>query len=196
MQSLLQRFKVLVHGIKQGTQGIYYPLQMSANGSVQVDIVTAGGASILDEPGDGKAPVNNGNVPVIGYNELFNGTNFDRQRGNTQETLLASAARTLATTSADFTNFNARGAHVIIDVSAYTSGNLVVTIQGKDPVSGNYYDLLVGATIAATGTTVLKIYPGIGQIANGAASDILPRIWRVSCSAVSATYSVGAVLVV
>ncbi len=148
---------------------------------------------------DAIAEFSSGLQLVNGVNLLYNGATFDRQRANTEETLLASAARTASADSADFTNFNAKGAHFIIDVSAIAATpSIVVTIQGKDPVSNEYYDILIGMAITAVGTTVLKVYPGIGQIVNGAASDILPRIFRVSVAnadADSITYSIGAVLV-
>jgi hypothetical protein len=118
--------------------------------------------------------------------------------GNLTATILPSAARTAATVnSTDFTNNTWRGAHVIINVSAFTSGTYTPRIQAKDPISGNYYDLLIGPAIAATGTTVLKIYPGIVASPNAAASDILPRTWRVQVNGAatpSMTFSVSAFL--
>lgn len=115
--------------------------------------------------------------------------------GNLSGTLLASASRTAATvTSADQTNNNWRGIHLITNVSAYVGGNYTPKIQGKDPVSGNYYDILVGPPISATGMTVMKIYPGIAAVTSAAAADFLPRVWRVSISGASTpsmTFSVG-----
>ena len=109
--------------------------------------------------------------------------------------LLASAARTADVESELFTNEHARGVHVIIDVTADpAAASITVTLQGFDSASGKYYDLLVSAAIAAVGTTVLKLYPGIVAVANGAASDILPRQFRVKVVTVDAdsmTYSVG-----
>lgn len=96
---------------------------------------------------------------------------------------LTSAARTAATvTSADFGGDQGgryKGGHFIVDVTTFTSGTYTPKIQGKDPVSGSYYDVLVGPAINSTGITVLKIYPGINAILNGASSDILPQIWRI-----------------
>ena len=72
------------------------------------------------------------------------------------------------------------------------------TIQGKDPLSGKYYDLLVGVAIIATGMTILKVHPGITASANISASDMLPLIWRVQfvhADADSITYSVSAMVV-
>lgn len=147
---------------------------------------------------DGVAVGTLGRLVSIVRNSLFNGSTWDRAYGNLNSTLLASAARTATTASPDLTNFNARGAHIIINVSAITTSNLTVTIQGKDPISGVYYDLLVGVVITGTGITILKIYPGITAVANASASDILPRTFRVNCikgDASSWTYSVAAVLV-
>ena len=88
------------------------------------------------------------------------------------------------------------GIHVIIDVTSVTATPSVVpTIDGYDFLSGNWYNLLTGIAITATGTTVLKIAPYITAVANGAAKDILPRKWRVVMTHAdtdSITYSVGA----
>lgn len=148
---------------------------------------------------DAVAVLTLGRLAVEGRNALFNGTTWDRQRGNTELTLLASAARTATTASADQTNYNARGLHVAINVSAIGTSNLTVTVQGKDPISGTYYTLLAGANITTTGINILKIYPGITAVANGSAADILPRTFRVNCvkgDGSSWTYSVSASLVI
>lgn len=112
-------------------------------------------------------------------------------------TLYASAARTTTQTGTDQTNQGHRGLHLVIDVTAVTdTPSITPKIQGKDS-NGIYYDILVGSAITATGTTVLKVYPGITAVANGAASDVLPAVWRVLLTvadADSATYSVSAVL--
>lgn len=99
---------------------------------------------------------------------------------NTASTPLPSATYTVTTVnSGDQVNSSYRGLHIIVSVATATSGTYTPHIQGKDPVSGVYYDILVGSAISATGTTVLKVYPGIAVLANGAASDILPQTWRV-----------------
>lgn len=112
--------------------------------------------------------------------------------------LLASAARTATVTGDDQVNMGHRGLHLVIDVTSVTSTpSITPTIQGKD-AAGIYYDILVGSAITATGTTVLKVYPGITAVANGAASDVLPAVWRVvltHADSDSATYSVAANLI-
>lgn len=118
--------------------------------------------------------------------------------GNLAAQILPSAARTAATVnSGDQTNVQWLGGHIIVNISAYTSGTMTPSIQGKDPVSGNYYTILTGTALNSTGTTVLKVYPGITAAANASVSDILPKVWRVQilgASSPSATYSVGALL--
>lgn len=117
-----------------------------------------------------------------------------------QRTIFASAARTATIDSADFTDEIAEGAHIIINVTAVagTTPTLTPRIQGKDPASGTYYDVLVGTAINATGMTVLKVGPGLAAVANAAAADFLPDVWRVRCViggvSPSFTFSVGAVL--
>lgn len=112
-------------------------------------------------------------------------------------TLLASAARTTTQTLADQTNLGHRGLHLIIDVTAITDTPILTPkIQGRG-ANGVYYDLLVATAISATGTTVLKLYPGITAAANAAANDVLPAVWRLVLTATdadSATYSVAVCL--
>lgn len=102
------------------------------------------------------------------------------QVANQFGTPLPSTAQTaLTVNSTDQSNFNYKGGHFIITVTAYTSGTYTPHIQGKDPSTGQYYDILVGSGISAIGTNVIKIYPGIGTSANAASPDILPSVWRV-----------------
>ena len=117
---------------------------------------------------------------------------------NAEYPLIASAAQTSAQiNSADQVNLFYKGGHIVISVSAYTSGNYTATVQGKDTVTGNYYNILVGPAISTTGQTVLKVYPGTAAIANGAATDILPQTWRVQLNGLaspSMTLAVTAVM--
>lgn len=139
---------------------------------------------------------------------LYNGSSTDRARGNLEGTLLASAARTGDATSADQTSYNARGVIVWLNISvASGTGGLVMRIRGKDPVSGNYYNLhaFPPAKIAATRHAYM-LYPGAS--ATGAVSDgyvelyipaVLPRTWGIYVAhgdGSSYTYSVGYSLIV
>jgi hypothetical protein len=117
------------------------------------------------------------------------------QQDNRELDYLPSAARTATKDGDPVKNDHWRGCHVIINVTSITATPLLTPrIQGKDPVSDGWYDVLVGSVISATGMTVLKVYPGIAAVANVAASDLLPSVFRVRidhADADSATYSVG-----
>ena len=135
---------------------------------------------------------------------LYNGSTWDRQRNINDIALLTSAARTVTTASSDQTNYNGRGVRVIISITANSSTiGLTPAIQGKDSISGAYYQInanysAIGAT-GATGIFIYDIYPGLGS-ATGAitaeTNSILSRTWRVNIVAGdsgSVTYSVSAV---
>lgn len=122
--------------------------------------------------------------------------------GNLSCTLLPSAVRTTTTAvnSADVQNTVWKGTHVVLNFSTYTSGTFTPTIQGKDPVSGNYYTILVGSGIATSvgSPFILKVYPGITAAVSAATADVLPRVWRISVlgtATPSARYSVGCSLI-
>lgn len=138
------------------------------------------------------------NTPIATRVMQSNGTSMEVATGNRSLTLLSSASRTTSVNSNDVTNYNNSGAHVVVNVTATGGGDITVSIQGKDELSGAYYTLLSSASITTTGTTVLRVFPGADAVANQTANDIVPRVWRVSVTANNAspiTYSVGASLV-
>lgn len=92
-----------------------------------------------------------------------------------------SAAGAGATNGTDQRNVNHRGVQVVVDITAITgtSPTLTVKLQGKDNASGKYYDLLTSAALAATGTTLLTLYPGAPSTANVSSPQVLPATWRV-----------------
>lgn len=120
---------------------------------------------------------------------------------NTHDVLLASSARTATANSDEQTNIAGRGVTVVFDLTvipALPSG-ITPKIQGKDPASGKWYDLLDGGALSAVATTVLTVYPGVPETANLSESNILPKIWRVTVENTDAkeyTFSVGANVVV
>jgi hypothetical protein len=112
-----------------------------------------------------------------------------------QLSIFTSSARTATPTAVEVNANGAHGIHLVIDVTAASSPSVVPTIDGYDELSGKYYNLLTGSAITATGTTVLKIFPGIATLANGAASDVIPNRIRISMThgnANSVTYTVAA----
>lgn len=121
---------------------------------------------------------------------------WNRQRGNSETTVLASASRTTLTNSPDQVNYNGRSLKVYVNISAYTAGGLTPKIQEKEPVSGAYRDVLTGAMMVATGLVCLQVGPHIALAANLVAQEYAPRTWRVVCTPLDATpitYSVSVV---
>lgn len=110
--------------------------------------------------------------------------------------ITALAAASAGANGSDLTNTGARGVHLIIDITALagTTPTLTVTIQGKDAVSGKYYDILASSALNATGTTVLRVYPGLTAAANLTANDVLPRDWRVKTAIAGTTPEVTATI--
>lgn len=123
------------------------------------------------------------------------------EEANKYITVFASAELDTDDESADITNVSHRGVAVVVDITAESGTHaLVVKIQGKCELSGKYYDILASASLTSTGTTVLRVYPGIAASANVAASDLLPRTWRVALdhtktASSTMTLSVGACLI-
>lgn len=122
----------------------------------------------------------------------------DRDHLPVSGTVLASANRTADVNSDDIGNVGAQGVIVVIDITDDVgTDSIVFTIQGKDPVSGKYYDILASASLAAVGTTVLQVHPALTAAANEKASALLPDVWRVEADQTGTdglTYSVGAIL--
>ncbi|MGG4034219.1 hypothetical protein ABEV74_11050 [Paenibacillus cisolokensis] len=142
-----------------------------------------------------------GSNAVLGtYAEMaaFNGGNWDRWRGNTQSLLLNGVSRTTTTVSADQINHNARGVHIILDVTNAGTGNITLSIEGKDVASGKYYPILTGDAVTTNGTYVYRVYPGITPVEKQAISDVIPRTYRVKVThnnSDSITYSVSCALI-
>ena len=116
-------------------------------------------------------------------------------------TLLASAAHTTTQTIDNIANPGARGVIICVDTTVVpgSAPSNVVTILGKDPVSGKYNTILTGAAITGVGTAFYTIYPGATVASNVTVSYPLPATYKVvitAGNANSATYSVGASYVI
>jgi hypothetical protein len=99
--------------------------------------------------------------------------------------LITSAALTTNTNASDQTNTYYRGVVVFVTTGSFGSGasTIVVTIEGKDSVSGNYYTILASASLTASTFTTLTIYPGAVAASNSIANALLPKTWRVKATA-------------
>jgi hypothetical protein len=100
-------------------------------------------------------------------------------------TLTAQGAATVL--GPDMANPAYRGAVVGINLTTMTTATVTVHIQGKDAISGTYYDILVSTGLASTGFTSLIVYPGVTIAANLAVSQPLPGFWRVEAVVVGAS---------
>lgn len=115
------------------------------------------------------------------------------------QTVYASAARTATPTAVTVQVGRYNYLHLACDVTAVTATpSVVVTIDGLDPVSGKYYNLLTSAALTDSGspyTRMLKIGPGLPVTTNVSANDVLPDTIRITMThgdSDSITYSVGA----
>lgn len=136
------------------------------------------------------------NTPVAG-SQLYSGSltnNWHRPRGNESQTILASAGRTVTTSSADFLNYCGRGVILYWNWTiAGATPSLVMVIEGKDPLSGVYFPLVTVAAQTTIGARIVLMYPAT------ATSSPLSRTWRITIThnnANSNTYSVGADIIV
>jgi len=118
---------------------------------------------------------------------------------NAEGTALASAARTATVSSADITNLGGRGIHVVLDVTVDpASASIVLTIEGKDPASDNYYTILTSAAVTSVSTNIYRVHPDLTPAANLIVNDFIPKTFRITVThadADSMTYSVGYSLV-
>ena len=133
-------------------------------------------------------------------NALFNGTSYDRQRGNEEGTALASAARTAQTASSTIVNYNGKYLQVIVNITADPStASITPSLRYVDPVSGNPVTFwTAAAALTAVGVYSYIFGPGIlaGAVASHTegANTPIPRSWvfRMNVAdAESMTYSVA-----
>src|ERR1700680_3887059 len=69
------------------------------------------------------------------------------------------------------------GIVVFMDITNYVDGTFTLEIDAKDPSSGLYTPILIGAGQAGNGLTVYKIYPGLIPVDNAVANDVLTESW-------------------
>lgn len=111
--------------------------------------------------------------------------------------LLSSAQRTATPSISDIpVAWAARGLDLIIDitVNAGSSASLTVAINGKDPSSLKYYNLLTSAALSSVATTVLTVGLGMTAVGNVSANRAIPAILQIVVTHGNAnpiTYSVG-----
>ena len=108
----------------------------------------------------------------------------------------ASAARTALEVGPTITNlYNGQNLVVVMDATVdAASAAVTVLIDGLDPASGKWYNILTSAALAAVATTVLRVSPHLTASANLIAKDIVPRTIRIRTTVADTdamTYSIG-----
>lgn len=134
---------------------------------------------------------------------LYNGASIDQQRGNMDNlTVLSASAVTTTQTSADQKSYNARTLYVVVNVTTLTgtSPTLTPKLQGKGPVSGQYFQ--IGAALTAISAAGVYVYlyslsaPAAGGGVTATAAFPIPRTWNFVMTAggtiTNATYTVEA----
>lgn len=124
-----------------------------------------------------------------------------------QKFTLVPTGPTTGTTGASqpVTAYNYRGVTLTLDATGKTgsSPTLDVKLQGRDPVSGKWYDVHGAAytqiTDDLTAPRYLTVYPGVAETGGQTVSDLVPRTFRVyttiSGTGAAWTLGVGAVMV-
>lgn len=140
------------------------------------------------------------NVLTLVYdtnNERFSNTDklyVEYITDNYGEKLTDGGAYITSFNSAATTNYGAKGAAFIINVTAITGTStptLTAKVQMQDVVSGNWVDIpgAITADITTTGQTLLTVYPGLTGVANSKVDFPLPRVYRLAYTITGATPS-------
>jgi len=114
------------------------------------------------------------------------------------QTVFASAARTATPTAVALDTAHINHLVLVIDCTVDpAAASVVFDVDFRDPISGKYITMLASSAIAAVGTTVLQVGPGLVAAANSISAHPLSsdvRITATHADADSITYSVSAFL--
>jgi len=113
--------------------------------------------------------------------------------------VLPSAARTAAAVNSNtLSNGSWRGVTLILNVTAFTSGQYILNVQAPIPATPTVFYTILASTAVATTVgmpLIFTVYPGITASNNVTANAILPRSWRVNLAGTSTpsmTFSIDA----
>ena len=187
---MMGRNKVYIAGADQG--GAPMGMSVKVDGTTTVSgTVGVTGYPTAAASADALA---NPTVTQIGADSmLFNGTTWDRKRGNWNVNTGDTGAKTASFAGATQTNFNANGATIVINMGVVsgTTPTLTAQVQGSADGGTTWFNIPGAATpsITATGATVLCVAPGVTPAANAAVSWPLPRTWRLNYTIAGTTPS-------
>lgn len=111
--------------------------------------------------------------------------------------ILPSAARTATVVSPVLSAEQVLSSIFIVNITATSATpSVILSIEGKDPLSGSFYNIIDSAAITITGTATIQVGHNIIAAANLAANEMLPAEFRVTAThgdADSITYSLSVV---
>lgn len=162
---------------------------VGAGVALTVDTEMPTAAGLADAAGNPTSPT------VGGAALAFNGTNWDRWRGNWIATMADTGAKTATFNGATQTNYNAAGAFITLVVSTVTGTSPTLTVQLQVSYDGTNFLNVGPATTALTaaGQVQILIYPTNASQSAGASPAALtsgatvfmalnmplPRTWRL-----------------
>jgi len=149
---------------------------------------------------------------VLAPGLMWNGSSWDRSRGNTNVAMGDTGVKTASFSGATQTNHSARGAKIFIAVSSLSGLLASVAIQLQFSPDGGTSWVNIGSSVSVNGagTTMISIYPTsesvVGSVLTLLAMGVnnsmafnapLPRTWRLTYTlggtTPSATISVSSV---
>ena len=155
-----------------------YKLSIDSAGNALIKLSQMTAAAALTDA------VANPTVGVLANAQLlFNGATWDRNRGNINQLVDASAARTTTVAGTTVTNYNAKALLIHFKVSALSGTAPVITPKLQwSPDGGTTWLDVPGAVfpaISAVSDNVMQIGPEVIAAANAAVNFPLPRTLRM-----------------
>lgn len=111
--------------------------------------------------------------------------------------LFSSAARTATPDTIEIEGTGRSTALIVVlDVTAVAiAPTVTVAVAGVDRLSGKTWPIVTSAAVLTTGTTVLRVAPGLIAVTNLTVGDILPPVVRITVThgnSNSITYTLSA----
>jgi hypothetical protein len=115
-------------------------------------------------------------------------------------TVFASQALAVGVTnSPDQINATGKGVVLYLNITTISTGTLLLSLQGKDPITGGYYTIMADAfAISINGSFIFEVYPGVASIVSTSGTapgdksirtsvaHLLPKVWRVVATVATA----------
>lgn len=184
----------IIMGGSDGT--VSRALLTSTSGVLDAQITGATGTAMLPAAAASADALANPTITQIGAEGmLFNGTTWDRARGNVMFTMGDTGAKTATFNGATQTNFNARGAKIFVLIPTVTGTTPTLNAQLQISPDGGTTWINYGpasGNLTAAGNILIDVYPSNFTVAGatpaalttGATQTVqinapLPRTWRL-----------------